>query len=107
MALLDYFEKIKRIDQFVRMQATGTPEEFAQRLGIAKSTLYSYINVMKELDIPIQYNNERRTFYYTQVGKLKIGYTTSELTDYELKNTNAGFYLQNISFFMVGLFAVR
>ncbi len=43
MALNDVLEKIKRIDQLIRMQATGNPDQFAQKLGIAKSTLYSYI----------------------------------------------------------------
>ena len=46
MALNDLFEKIKRIDQLIRMEATGNPDQFAQKLGIAKSTLYSYLSLI-------------------------------------------------------------
>lgn len=42
MAIIDYIERIKRIDQFIRMQATGTPKEFAEKIGISKA---HYMNI--------------------------------------------------------------
>ncbi|MBN1251558.1 MAG: hypothetical protein JXR51_14255 [Bacteroidales bacterium] len=90
MALNDLFEKIKRIDQLIRMEATGNPDQFAQKLGIAKSTLYSYINIMKQYDAPIKYNDERKTFVYTSNGILKIGFMNEEITEDELKNIKDG-----------------
>ena len=101
MGLHDYFEKINRIDQFVRMRATGNPVEFSKKLGIAKSTLYLYINTMKLFDAPIEYNKEQKTFFYTRKGNLKIGFITEELTENESKNIKGGDITENFLYFFV------
>jgi bacteriocin-like protein len=101
MALNDVLEKIKRIDQLIRMQATGNPDQFAQKLGIAKSTLYSYINMMKQYDAPIKYNDERKTFIYTYNGILKIGFIGEEITEDELKNIKGGVRCENYLSFIL------
>jgi len=64
-------EKIKRINQLIRMQATGTPTAFARRIGISERTLYRYFEYMKtEMKAPIKYNPQRKSYYYEQNGGL-------------------------------------
>ena len=103
MAIFNYLDRIKRIDQLVKMQATGTPKDLAAKLKISKSTVFEYINVMKAMNAPIEYNSYTETYYYKEKGKFELGYKLQELTPDELKNTNAGFFKRNFNFF----FSVR
>lgn len=101
MALNDLFEKIKRIDQLIRIEATGNPDQLTQKLGVAKSTLYSYINIMKQYDAPIKYNDERKTFVFTSNGILKIGFIAEEITEDELNSIKGGVHSKIfLSFFI-------
>ncbi|WP_271784988.1 hypothetical protein [Aquimarina algiphila] len=46
---------IERIDQLIRLQATGSPEDFASKLGISKTKLYRIINIMRQLNCTSHY----------------------------------------------------
>ena len=43
---------------------TGTPEEFACRLGIERKTLYNICSALRAQGIDIEYSRQRQTFYY-------------------------------------------
>lgn len=47
MKFITQLERFERILSLVRRKATGTPEEFANRLGISESTLYEHIKLLK------------------------------------------------------------
>lgn len=68
-------DKLHRIDQLIRMKATGQPHELANRLEISPSTLYEYIDVMKSVLLaPIRYCHIRRSYVYEEEGKLLMGF---------------------------------
>ena len=73
MSLLKYIERLKRMDDLIRRKATGTPDEFAARLGFGKSVLMDELRELKELGAEITYCRESRTYYYEQNFILKIG----------------------------------
>jgi len=52
MAIETYFERISRIDRLIRLKATGSPSDLAQRLQISESGLYRYIGYMHLQLIP-------------------------------------------------------
>ncbi len=72
--IIDQIKLIERIDQFIRLQATGSPEEFAFRLGISKTKLYRIINTMKELNAPIKYDITIQSFVYKEIVSFKCGF---------------------------------
>ncbi|WP_421920455.1 hypothetical protein [Marinifilum sp.] len=41
-------EFYERVDQMIKMKMTGSPKEFANKLGISESHLYRVINYLKE-----------------------------------------------------------
>lgn len=100
MALRDYIERIKRIDQLIRMQATGTPKELAKKLNISKSTVHEYINLMKELDAKIEYCKEVKSYVYCPNGKLIIEWKVKELSENQKNNINGGYFQKKSFFFM-------
>lgn len=63
-----YFYRISIIDRLIQQECTGNPDQLAHRLGLARSTLFKYLNNMKELGAPIAYNRQRKTFYYREAG---------------------------------------
>jgi len=46
------------------MKATGTPEEFAEKLGIKRSTLYQSLQEMRDMGVDIRYSCTRQSYYY-------------------------------------------
>ncbi|WP_025743417.1 hypothetical protein [Aquimarina pacifica] len=74
MNVIKYIEFIERIDQLVRLKATGTPTELASKLGVSKGKLYRIINTMKALDAPISYNNTIQCYVYDEAVDFRFGF---------------------------------
>lgn len=70
----EIFHRLERIDQLIRIKATGTPTELAGKLGISERTVYEYLNLMKELGAPIKFNSYRQTYYYDEEGMFNISF---------------------------------
>ncbi len=73
-------ETISRIDQLIRLQATGTPKSLALRLGISKAKLYRIIDLMKQLNAPVTYNTTAQSFVYKKSVGFTIGFYATEDT---------------------------
>ncbi len=76
--MIKQIELIQRIDRLIRMQATGSPEEFAYKLGISKTKLYRIINIMKQLDAPIDYDFNIQSFVYERAVGFTVGFFAKE-----------------------------
>jgi hypothetical protein len=72
MRFIDQIHRIERIDQLIRLKATGQPSELAKKLGISESQLYEVLNIMKvELGGPILYSRTLQSYYYPTDIKFK------------------------------------
>ena len=89
----------ERIDQLIRLQATGSPRALASRLGISRTTVYRLIDVMKELNAPVTYDIKLQSFVYESAVKFKVGFITQELTNEESRNINGGKNIKKNTFF--------
>lgn len=78
MTFLEKLQAIERVNQLIRLKATGSPKELAARLGITRSTVYELIKCMKTMGADIQYCRRRRSFYYGQEVVLKIGFVAKK-----------------------------
>jgi predicted DNA-binding transcriptional regulator YafY len=58
-------ERIKRIDQLIRLRSTGTPKELSKKLCISERLVYNYILKMKTLGAPIEYCHESQSYIYS------------------------------------------
>ena len=88
MSIIKYLDRIKRMDDLIRRKATGTPDEFAERLDLSRSALMKYLKLLKEINAPLEYDQYRRTYYYVFPCKLKIGCESKLLDDKELVHIN-------------------
>ena len=55
MAIEEILSRIARIDQLIKMKATGSPEELAERLEISKRQVYRYLDMIKNQGKDIYY----------------------------------------------------
>jgi predicted transcriptional regulator len=72
MSLIKYIERLRRIDYLISMMSTGTPEEFAGKLGIRRSTLFQSLQEMRELGVNIKYSCIRQSYYYADSRRIKV-----------------------------------
>ena len=77
MSLVKYIERFRRIDSLISMMATGTPEEFAAKLGIKRSTLFLTLQEMKGMGVDIRYSYNRQSYYYADGMRIKINFENS------------------------------
>lgn len=71
MSFKNHFSKLQQADQLIRLKATGTPKEFAERLQVSERALYLLIEEMKSFDFPIDYSKTRGSYYYTEEGRMQ------------------------------------
>lgn len=62
--LREHIQTLQRIHEHIRRSGTGTPEEFAKRINVTRTTLYRRLDELKAFGAPIRYNKFRGSFYY-------------------------------------------
>lgn len=67
--------KIILMDKYITKNGSGNPEEFAEKLGMTKRSVYNYIRFMKEeLGAPIQFSKVRNSYVYFEEGGFDFGW---------------------------------
>ena len=69
-----YLNLLLQLDIFIRQRGTGSPPEFARRLGISERSLYEYLKILKELGAPIRFSRQDRSYYYAVDGQFHISF---------------------------------
>jgi len=72
--VIKHIDMIKRIDQLIRMQATGTPEMLADKLKISRAKLYRKIQLMRDLEAPIIYDIGLQSYIYEHTVGFQFGF---------------------------------
>ncbi len=72
--MLKYLDRLKKFDYLVRHSMTGSPKECAEKLEISRSRFYEFLEDLKLMDIPVEYDKNMRSYTYQVPGKLVIGF---------------------------------
>ena len=88
MDVLKYVEKIRRIDQLIRMKATGTPKELAKKMDVSESTLYEYLKLMKDINAPIIFDNILKTYIYSEKVNFRFSFEHQEISENNLHTSD-------------------
>ena len=67
-------ERLKIMNGLIKKSGTSTPDGFAAKMGISKSTLMEYLRLMKEYGAKITYDKDRCTYCYEEEGRFDIGW---------------------------------
>jgi len=91
MKAIEQMERLQRMNKLIKGECTGTPEEFADKLGISRRHLYSEIEYFKDLGVEIGYSRSRRTFSFCNGHEIEIAYHVKVMPKEITKNINGGF----------------
>ena len=81
MTLIKKLKQIERLDQLIRMKATGSPDKLANRFEVSERNIYRLINAMKSMGAPIEYCHQRCTYYYDEDVSFKFGFFGNDSRD--------------------------
>ncbi len=74
MKIVKQLELIEQVDQLIRLNATGTPDQFASRLRISKTKLYRIIAAMRDMNAPVRYDDKLFSFIYEHHVEFTFGF---------------------------------
>lgn len=97
MKAFEQLERLQRINLLIKAEKTGTPEEFATKIGISTSHLYRCIDEIKEMGAPVIFSRTRRTYSYEKNLELKISYSVEVISEHSVKKISGGFDIRNSS----------
>ena len=66
MQLKTKVDVLVRLHHLIQRRATGDSRQLAGRLHVSKSTLFRYLNELRNFGAPIAYCPHRRHYYYEQ-----------------------------------------
>ncbi len=64
MCMIKYIDRFEHMDALIKMEATGSPNEFARKLGIKRSTLFKTLQELRDREVDIRYSCTRQSYYY-------------------------------------------
>ena len=70
--VFEYVDLVARFHAMVMSCITGTPDAFALKLGISRSSLYNLIEEIQSYGIDIEYSRTRQTFQYVYPERVEI-----------------------------------
>jgi hypothetical protein len=62
MKNFEIIARMKKMDNLITQRATGTPNEFAEKIGLSVSRLYGILVEIKELGVPVTYSRIQKTY---------------------------------------------
>ncbi|HEY9169858.1 MAG TPA: hypothetical protein VIN72_10250 [Lutibacter sp.] len=104
MKLLKGLERLEKINHLIKRKCTGSPEDFAQNLGISRGHLYRLISVLNDYGACIECSRKLNSFYYQQPFSFEKLFLKKSLTIDEMENIKGGF---SLNFFIPSPFMRR
>jgi len=91
MNITDTKENLERMDQLIRLKATGTPKELALKFKVTERTVYRIIKQLKEIGCPVYYNKILETYCYRYEGRLMLKFEIKVIDNKDVsKMVNGG-----------------
>ena len=90
MKIFEYLDRISMMHKLVSRQVTGTPDEFASRLGVSRTSLYELLDELRSRGAPIVYSKSAKTFFYRQPYDIAVTCSLRPLTRDEEKENSGG-----------------
>ncbi len=66
MSFLNQLNLLNRIHFLIKKKGTGSPKEFAIRLGISRTSIFRQIGILKKMGARIYYCKHRNSYVYEE-----------------------------------------
>lgn len=74
MVLFEQINRIQVLHTLIMQEATGEPQELANRIHLSKRQLYNLLDELKDMGADIKYSRINKTFYYNNTFQIDISY---------------------------------
>jgi transcriptional antiterminator len=102
MILIKHIERLEKIDKLVREQRTGTPDEFADRVGISRRQLYNYLDELRSYGVEVSYSRVCHSFEYRNNKRLRVYFDCEEIERSQVNQITGGYRIFAPNFFGFG-----
>ncbi|HWA51425.1 MAG TPA: hypothetical protein VG895_00005 [Patescibacteria group bacterium] len=82
------------MDSLISKKATGNSKEFSKKMNLSRRSLMGYLQAMKFLGFPVEYDKQRETYYYKEDGRM-TGNIFKPLNKEEQKQINKNFSVED------------
>ncbi len=90
MKAIEHLERLKRLNEFIKREQTGTPEEFSRKLKISRRQLYFDLDMLRDFGVDTGYSKQRQTFFFCNGHELKVSYVLKAIPRETQKEINGG-----------------
>ena len=90
MEFIKQIERLQLLNKLVREKRTGSPEELAERLGLSRRQLYSYLEFLIDYGMDIVYSRKTNSFLVNNGKEIKIDFQFQILDDKPIREINSG-----------------
>ncbi|NET32506.1 MAG: HTH domain-containing protein [Cyanothece sp. SIO1E1] len=66
MTFLERLQTLDRLHNLIRLKATGSPQQLAQRLQVSKRTIFNLLEDLRTFGADIAYCKYTRSYYYAE-----------------------------------------
>ncbi|MDD2636837.1 MAG: hypothetical protein PHW82_15195 [Bacteroidales bacterium] len=85
------FILIERLDQLIRLKATGNPANLAKKLNVTERQVYNIINKLKTTyKAPVIFDKDRNSYVYNESGRIIMGFYKDALSPDVIKQISGG-----------------
>jgi hypothetical protein len=75
MPIISFMHRVEQMHYLIKNRATGTPEQFAAKVGLSRRSLFSWIEQLRDdFNFPIAYDPDRKSYFYTSEGEFVFGF---------------------------------
>lgn len=96
MEFVRQIERLQLLNKLVREQRTGSPEELAERLGLSRRQLYSYLEFLKDFGANIVYSRKANSFIFSENTELEIVFRFQVLGEETSREIRGGEVFENL-----------
>lgn len=90
MSLNDQIQRYRQLHHLISKGATGNAKQLAVKLGVTERQVYNYLNELRDMNIPIEYDPVWQTYYYTKPVHFEFFYGIIPLSDSDLTQIDGG-----------------
>ncbi len=78
MSVNKHLDRLRRMHQLIKFKRTGTPDAFAEKMGLSTSLLYRLLAEMKALGAPVHFCYLRQSYVYYKPVELQLGFVSTD-----------------------------
>ena len=90
MKILKHLKRLQEIHEAIKNQNTGRPQEFAKKLNISVSSLYTTLEELKNTGFPIEFSRKYSSYIYSSFCELEVNYSVILITKHGRKEISNG-----------------